>query len=95
MVLFKLKYQEQGTHVRAKLFVGPDEDHMALSGELCFRKEEWSEFLKGMWVLFQIPSGRAFEPKLVINDPWMCKWLLEKEISFHRENEHATVADDM
>jgi hypothetical protein len=83
MTVFKLKYREQGVHVRVRLFVGPDKDHLALSGELCFRKEEWKEFKKNIWVLFQIPTGKPVSEIEIktkeSSDPWESQWDIVKE----------------
>jgi len=43
--VFKYRFEEYGAkHMRVSLFVGPDFDHFALSGELVFRLEEWDAF---------------------------------------------------
>lgn len=41
---FKLKYRFAGSHVWARVFAGPDKEHLACSGDLCFTKEEWPVF---------------------------------------------------
>jgi hypothetical protein len=92
MTVFKLKYRKQGIHVRARLFVGPDEDHLALSGELCFREEEWKEFSKNLWILFQIPAGKPVSEVEIktkdSSDPWESKWILINESESTSETEH-------
>ena len=45
---FKLKSTIQGGHVSVQLFVGPDEDHLALSGTLNFRLGEYQLFIAMM-----------------------------------------------
>jgi len=43
-MVIKLRVDSTGSHVRATVFVGPDVDHLAGSGELCFRHDEWMAF---------------------------------------------------
>lgn len=38
------RYKHLGDHVHVKVFVGEDDGHLALSGKLCFRKNEWNIF---------------------------------------------------
>lgn len=40
----------KGNHVHTRWFVGPDPDHRALAGELCFRVEEW-QYLVNMFAV--------------------------------------------
>lgn len=39
-----MKTERKGEHVHARIFVGPDLDHLALSGTLVFRLDEWLQF---------------------------------------------------
>lgn len=42
---FKLYREMQGSaHVRVRVFVGPDDDHLALAGALIFSPKEATEF---------------------------------------------------
>ncbi len=43
---FKLKYRVAGAHVWARVFAGPDKDHLGCNGDLCFTKEEWAVFFR-------------------------------------------------
>lgn len=40
----KLRCEARGAHVHVDLFIGPDADHLALSGRLVFRVGEWQLF---------------------------------------------------
>jgi len=44
-VHMRLKVEPCGPHhVRSRVFFGPDSEHLANCGELCFRLEEWKSF---------------------------------------------------
>lgn len=47
-MIFKLRCARVGGHVDTRLFVGPDEDHLALSGRLSLRFDEYQLFLAVM-----------------------------------------------
>jgi len=76
MTVLKLRtVQETGGHVRVAVFVGPDVDHLALSGHLTFRHEEWPGVRELIgrgsgWrgspslVLFEIPAAQAIADEL-------------------------------
>ena len=41
---FKTKAEKRGIHVYVKFYSGPNEEHLALNGELVFTIEEWILF---------------------------------------------------
>ena len=44
MMIIKIYSELEGEHVHDRVFVGPDEDHLALAGTLAFRMGEWQSF---------------------------------------------------
>lgn len=44
-MIFKFQTRLAGEHVHARLYIGPDEEHLAHSGVLIMRKDEWLSFL--------------------------------------------------
>ena len=44
MTVIKLKSERKGVHVHEYVFIGPDEDHLALAGRLVFDIGQWQEF---------------------------------------------------
>lgn len=40
----RYRFKLLGGHVHARVFVGPDGDHLALVGNLVMREEEWALF---------------------------------------------------
>jgi hypothetical protein len=43
-MLLKIKHTRKADHVHARVFIGPDAEHLALSGELIFSPVEWQCF---------------------------------------------------
>lgn len=43
-MIIKLKSELLGNHIHERVFVGPDEDHLALAGMLTFHVGEWQLF---------------------------------------------------
>ena len=43
-MIIKLRSERRGEHVHERVFVGPDEDHLALAGTLVFDVGQWQEF---------------------------------------------------
>ena len=41
---FKLYYSRKGAHVHVSMFAGTDQDHLAHTGNLTLRENEWAEF---------------------------------------------------
>jgi len=46
--MIKVYYEDRGEHVRTRWFDGPDEEHLACVGTLCFSSAGWAEFTMGM-----------------------------------------------
>lgn len=44
MMVIKLRSEKKGEHVYESVFIGPDEDYLALAGTLTMRVEEWWRF---------------------------------------------------
>lgn len=48
MTHIRFRHQQAGGHVHVRVFVGPDVDHLAKSGDLAFREDErdkeWTAF---------------------------------------------------
>ncbi len=42
--MIKLKIKIEGSHIKARVFMGTDRHHLALTGILTMRLEEWNEF---------------------------------------------------
>lgn len=40
-VVVRTRWRYAGRHVHARVFVGPDYDHLALAGTLVFGQDEW------------------------------------------------------
>lgn len=55
MTVVSFRHELRGEHVHVDVFVGLDEDHMALSGHLIFSLNEWEDFL-----LFVPQDGNTF-----------------------------------
>lgn len=45
MRAFKFKASLQGAHVRLLVYVGPDLNHLAFSGQLMFDPDEYQDFI--------------------------------------------------
>lgn len=43
-MVIRLRDELQGRHCHTRVFVGKDEDHLALSGRLCMEIDEWALF---------------------------------------------------
>lgn len=49
MVRFRFRYVEQGGHTHVRVFAGESQQlgaTLAKCGDLCFRNEEWAQFVK-------------------------------------------------
>lgn len=44
----RMRYRVAGGHVNVRVFTGPDADHLALTGELNERVEEWIGFRRAL-----------------------------------------------
>ena len=42
--VIKFRDERKGEHVHSRIFMGPDEDHLALTGRLIMRIGEWQLF---------------------------------------------------
>ncbi len=40
-MIIKFRDERKGEHIHSRVFVGPDEDHLALAGTLIMRLGEW------------------------------------------------------
>jgi hypothetical protein len=40
----KVRFRRYGEHVRVQVFLGPDVEHYANCGSLCFNPDEWDAF---------------------------------------------------
>jgi hypothetical protein len=47
MIYIRYRYRIAGSHVHVRVFSCNDKEHWAKCGDLCFRKEEWLEIVKG------------------------------------------------
>lgn len=45
MTAFKFRVKRGGAHIELLVYVGPDLDHLALSGRLMFSPEEYQAFV--------------------------------------------------
>lgn len=43
-MIIKVVWRQHPAHVRARIFSGPDVEHLALNGELAFHYAEWERF---------------------------------------------------
>lgn len=43
-MIIKFRDERRGNHVHSRVFIGPDEDHLALAGTLVFNIGEWQMF---------------------------------------------------
>ncbi len=59
LMIFKIRSDIRGGHVKAQVYVGPDEDHLALSGRLILRLQEYQIFLAVM-KFGTVESGDTF-----------------------------------
>lgn len=57
----KLISERGGEHIRERVFVGPDRDHLALAGILTFHVGEWQEFGAALGL-----GARAMQGKLTV-----------------------------
>lgn len=59
----KLHAETRGGHTHVDVFVGPDSDHLALSGRMVFTRDEWSALqhfaaqVAGLIDVFEPPSS--------------------------------------
>ena len=58
MALFRFKAKVLGAHTRVRVFAGEGNASLGLCGNLVFRNEEWSDFLKE---LDRRPPGGSIE----------------------------------
>lgn len=56
MTFFKLDTTYQGPHANVRVFVGPDEEHLALAGSLTFDRDQYKAFTQALH------QGVHFEP---------------------------------
>lgn len=45
----KAKVKYKGVHVQVRVYVGPDEEHLAYAGEICMREDEWRKIELAMY----------------------------------------------
>jgi hypothetical protein len=53
MILFKIRYRREGTHVHSRLFVGESWDKLANCGALVMREDEFTAFQSSVGMLHQ------------------------------------------
>ena len=70
MTVFKFKTKRTGPHVRCAVFVGEDEDkgHLAKAGDLCFRHEEYLDFMELLYIGVE-NSSKEFE---ILEEEFRC-----------------------
>lgn len=71
MTLFKLEAQHQGPHVKVRVFVGPDGDHLALAGNLTFEPEQYKVFHEALHFGIHSDRGEGYvknEADLLVNE---------------------------
>ena len=47
-MIAKLRGERKGEHIHARLFMGPDRDHLAKNGDLVLTVEEWQIFVAAL-----------------------------------------------
>jgi hypothetical protein len=59
MILMRIYYRVKGDHVHLRVFVGADEQHLALSGTLVMRAGEFMQLAKNQFVAqyFEAPES--------------------------------------
>jgi hypothetical protein len=43
-MIIRIRYEGEGSHVRARVFTGPDRANCGLSGTLMIRLDDWPDF---------------------------------------------------